>query len=64
MTTKNSYPYNLITYSGLGILLLLALIVFKPFAIIKAGDRGVVMRFGKVQDTILDEGYSSNYSCG
>ncbi len=56
MTAKNSFPYKLITYSGLGFLLLLALIVFKPFAIIKAGDRGVVMRFGKVQAAILDEG--------
>ncbi len=56
MTAKNSFPYKLITYSGLGFLLLLALIVFKPFAIIKSGDRGVVMRFGKVQAAILDEG--------
>ncbi len=28
----------------------------KPFTIVNAGERGVVMRFGKVQDRILDEG--------
>ena len=54
---KNSQvPYKLITYAGLGLLLFIILGMFKPFAIIKAGDRGVIMRFGKVQDTILDEG--------
>ena len=56
MPSNNQYPYKLITYSSLGILAFLALILFKPFAIVQAGDRGVVMRFGKVQDTILDEG--------
>lgn len=30
--------------------------MFKPFAIVKAGERGVVMSFGKVKETILDEG--------
>jgi len=39
-----------------GIALLLGAILFRPFAIVNAGERGVVMRFGKVQDTILDEG--------
>ena len=54
---KNSQvPYKLITYAGFGLLLFIILGMFKPFAIIKAGDRGVIMRFGKVQDTILDEG--------
>ena len=56
MNEKNSLSDKFIVYSSLGILAFLALIVFKPFAIIKAGDRGVVMRFGKVQNTILDEG--------
>lgn len=56
MTINKNFPYKLITYSSLGILAVLALILFKPFAIIQAGDRGVVMRFGKVQETILDEG--------
>ena len=49
-------PYKLLTYVGLGFLLFLILGMFKPFAIIKAGERGVIMRFGKVQDVILDEG--------
>ncbi|MEL6438947.1 MAG: prohibitin family protein [Cyanobacteria bacterium J06621_8] len=49
-------PYKLIVYAGLGFLVFLLLGVFKPFTIIKAGERGVIMRFGKVQDTILDEG--------
>ncbi len=31
-------------------------IIFTPFVIINAGERGVVMRFGKVQETILGEG--------
>ena len=31
-------------------------ILFKPFEIVNAGERGVVMQFGKVQDRILDEG--------
>ncbi|AFZ30833.1 SPFH domain, Band 7 family protein [Gloeocapsa sp. PCC 7428] len=39
-----------------GVALVLAAVVFKPFAIVNAGERGVVMRFGKVQDTVLDEG--------
>lgn len=39
-----------------GIFFLLLAIIFKPFTIVNAGERGVVMRFGKVQDTILDEG--------
>lgn len=38
------------------IALVLAAIFFKPFTIINAGERGVVMRFGKVQETVLDEG--------
>jgi prohibitin 1 len=31
-------------------------IIFTPFVIINAGERGVVMRFGKVQETIREEG--------
>ena len=43
-------------YLGGGIAILFAFILFRPFAIINAGERGVVMQFGKVQDRILDEG--------
>jgi prohibitin 1 len=31
-------------------------ILLNPFVIVGAGERGVVMRFGNVQETILDEG--------
>ncbi|MGL6343435.1 MAG: prohibitin family protein, partial [Waterburya sp.] len=46
----------LATYLIGGAILFFGLIIFKPFAIVNAGERGVVMRFGKVQDGILDEG--------
>lgn len=36
--------------------LLLLLILFTPFVIVNAGERGVLMQFGKVQDRILGEG--------
>ena len=36
--------------------LLFSALIFRPFAIVNAGERGVMMRFGKVQDTVLDEG--------
>ena len=39
-----------------GIIFLFLCIMFRPFTIITAGERGVVMKFGKVQDTVLDEG--------
>lgn len=38
-----------------GILLILA-IFLRPFTIVNAGERGVIMKFGKVQDEVLDEG--------
>ncbi len=43
-------PVNLI------FLLLLFLIFFNPLVIVKAGERGILMVFGKVQTEILDEG--------
>jgi regulator of protease activity HflC (stomatin/prohibitin superfamily) len=49
-------PSGLTTYLIGGAILFFGLIIFKPFAIVNAGERGVVMRFGKVQDGILDEG--------
>ncbi|MEZ2239544.1 prohibitin family protein [Microcoleus sp.] len=48
--------YNLSLYIAGGIVLFLAALLFKPFALVGAGERGVIMRFGKVQNTILDEG--------
>ena len=38
------------------LLLLVVAIIFKPFVIINAGERGVLMEFGQVQPQILDEG--------
>jgi regulator of protease activity HflC (stomatin/prohibitin superfamily) len=42
-------------YLTTGIFLLILAIIFRPFAIVNAGQRGIVMRFGKVQNQILDE---------
>ncbi|MCL1468072.1 prohibitin family protein [Argonema galeatum] len=52
--TPNSFPvaFNI---AG-GIALLLGAIILRPFVIINAGERGVVMHFGKVENTVLDEG--------
>ncbi len=36
---------------------LFLLIIFSPFTIISAGERGVVVRFGHVKETILNEGF-------
>jgi regulator of protease activity HflC (stomatin/prohibitin superfamily) len=54
--TENAFPYNLALYVVGGIVVLIGVILFKPFTIVNAGERGVVMRFGKVQERILDEG--------
>lgn len=53
---KISFPSELTIYLIGGAILLLGLTIFKPFTIVNAGERGVVMRFGKVQDGVLDEG--------
>ncbi|WP_341526280.1 prohibitin family protein [Nostoc sp. UHCC 0302] len=39
-----------------GLVLLIVAIIFRPFSIVNAGERGVLMKFGKVQDQVLDEG--------
>jgi regulator of protease activity HflC (stomatin/prohibitin superfamily) len=44
----------LLATGGIGFFLLIT--VFRPFAVVGAGERGVVMYFGKVQDNVLDEG--------
>ena len=51
--TKNknlSHPFTLL------FIFFLFLIFFNPFIIIKAGERGVLMKFGEVQETVLGEG--------
>lgn len=39
-----------------GISFVILALFFRPFTIVGAGERGVVMSFGKVQDRVLDEG--------
>lgn len=41
------------------IIFLLTAVMFRPFVVVNAGERGVVMQFGKVQDRVLDEGIHS-----
>jgi prohibitin 1 len=43
-------------YLAGGFVLLFLAILFRPFAIVNAGERGVVMQFGKVQNLVFDEG--------
>lgn len=52
-TTDN---FHLAFYLAGGIFLLVLAIIFRPFAIVNAGERGVLMQFGKVQNQVLDEG--------
>jgi regulator of protease activity HflC (stomatin/prohibitin superfamily) len=47
---------NLALYAAGGFTLLLGALIFRPFTIVNAGERGVVMHFGKVQNQVLDEG--------
>ncbi|WP_293248290.1 MULTISPECIES: SPFH domain-containing protein [unclassified Microcoleus] len=51
-----SVRYNLTPYILGGIVFIIATLILKPFAIVGAGERGVIMRFGKVDNAILDEG--------
>jgi prohibitin 1 len=55
-SSRNIYNSSIYLYIVGAFVLLLAAILFKPFAIVNAGERGVVMRFGKVQPYILGEG--------
>lgn len=55
-TTETAFRYNLALYIIGGVVIAIGALLFKPFTIVNAGERGVVMRFGKVQDKILDEG--------
>src|SRR3990167_4238802 len=38
-------------------LVLIIVVILSPFALVNAGHRGVVTEFGKVSDTVLDEGF-------
>ena len=52
----SSVPTKLPYYIAGGFFLLIFASMFRPFAIVNAGERGVIMKFGKVQERILDEG--------
>jgi prohibitin 1 len=56
MNIPQSRPLYYI-YLGGGIVLLFLAILFKPFTIVSAGERGVIMHLGEVQDQILNEGF-------
>jgi prohibitin 2 len=43
-------------YLIIGFLIIVFVIILNPFVTIGAGERGVVLNFGAVQDTVLDEG--------
>jgi len=47
-------------YLGGGVMVFILAFIFRPFTIVNAGERGVVMQFGKVQDRVL---YASNHIC-
>lgn len=54
-TISNNYiGFKLIFFSTLGVMSLV--VMANSLTVINAGQRGVVMHFGKVQDKILDEG--------
>lgn len=56
---ESNNPINvspLLRMIGTVILALVIFLIFKPFTIVGAGERGVVMHFGKVQQGILGEG--------
>jgi regulator of protease activity HflC (stomatin/prohibitin superfamily) len=50
----NNFQYGF--YIAGGIFILFLAITIRPFAIVNAGERGVLMRFGKVQEQVLGEG--------
>ncbi|WP_138497255.1 prohibitin family protein [Nostoc sp. PA-18-2419] len=59
MRNNSRIPSNNLKYSFYligGISLLILAIIIRPFTIVNAGERGVIMKFGKVQDQVLDEG--------
>lgn len=55
-SSNNSFPTQISAYLTGGVILFVGFLFLKPFAIVGAGERGVVMRFGKVQDVVFDEG--------
>jgi regulator of protease activity HflC (stomatin/prohibitin superfamily) len=56
LRNNNTNNYHHALYLVGGIVLLVLAIIFRPFSIVNAGERGVIMQFGKVQDRVFDEG--------
>ncbi|MBW4572014.1 MAG: prohibitin family protein [Tolypothrix carrinoi HA7290-LM1] len=56
LRNNNTNNHHHALYLVGGIVLLVLAIIFRPFSIVNAGERGVVMQFGKVQDRVFDEG--------
>ena len=54
--TRSYMPTDKLSYIVGGALLVGGYILLNSFVIIPAGERGVLMNFGKVQDRVLDEG--------
>jgi regulator of protease activity HflC (stomatin/prohibitin superfamily) len=52
----NNIRPTIALYIAGGLVLLLGMTILRCFTIVNPGERGVVMRFGQVQDAILDEG--------
>ena len=52
--TANPFQFRFYLIGEIGLLFLA--FIFRPFTIVNAGERGVVMHLGKVQDQVLDEG--------
>jgi prohibitin 1 len=56
-TRRNTFNYpQLSVYLVGGLVFLILSFLLRPFTIINAGERGVVMKFGKVQTQVFDEG--------
>lgn len=49
-------PVKVLTFAVGIIIALILIVVFNPFVIISAGERGVVLNWGKVSDVVLGEG--------
>jgi regulator of protease activity HflC (stomatin/prohibitin superfamily) len=49
-------PWKLGIHALLGLVVVMAVLSNLPFAIVEAGERGVVAKFGQVQDRVLGEG--------
>lgn len=55
-TSSKPFPIQFLFYLVGGLFFLVIFGFLKPFVVVNAGERGVLMRFGNVQDTILNEG--------